>query len=879
LLLALLPALAAAACQHPDAPPPSAGAPADPPAAPSRAEARPPLATREGGTLARSPAGDALYLADEDHGLVRRLALPLDVAARGIELATPGQPAQVLALHDRVLVTVRSEGGAAPAKPAADATASRIPASATGPGLLLAYRPDAQAGLVEEWRVALPEDAWGVAVTPDESTVLVTSAWTHQVSAVDLGSGKKRWSVDVGREPRGVVIRADGAAAYVTHVVGAGVTRIDDLAGPPRVRTVTLHASPLREPSGKALDATNAWAATLSPDGARLFVARHAVGAMGEAAWYGAATVDVLLTGDDTPLAPHREPGLTRAEAPVALAVRGMQNESIAAVPRLPFTTFVVPRAVVYRRSTQTLLVASEGTNQVVELDARALDPTLFVRRTIQIGAGKEKLIPLAASGAGPEGIALSADERLLWVHCRSTNDLVEVRLDEPAEAKATSRTHLADDLLGEPDGRGRRIFHDATDAITSGGMSCAGCHPEGRDDGHVWHEAHFKTRHSDVASTNFLGDPDQAPLEVTRAVGHARQTPMLASRVSAKGPYGWHGESSDLVTRLAESFGLHRWGVGNQGYGAGELIGRAQYLTGFLRHGLVPPPRDAHPETPDEARGRAIFTSSQTRCARCHVPETDYTDRASYPFLPALPTPPRLRGREPARVQDALPRVRGRDRALLPRRQRAHAGGPGGAERRSHGPHEPADPRREGRARRLPEDAMTLRNLLPALVAGALALAIALAPTTDAAARPPPDAGALPRFDAEPFSLEPSSAPTLAEWRTSPPVAVVGELECNAYRVREWLKIHCGALATSSIALLGGSPEGVSFFLVMQPNAPDAPPLGGEAIFPLRRGDRRVIEWSTFGGSYEGPGSPEVKFMLSESWLPGEPSPTIVVG
>ena len=36
--------------------------------------------------------------------------------------------------------------------------------------------------------------------------------------------------------------------------------------------------------------------------------------------------------------------------------------------------------------------------------------------------------------------------------------------------------------------------------------------------------------------------------------VGFPRQTPMLAGRVAARGPYGWHGESADLNAR-----GLYR--------------------------------------------------------------------------------------------------------------------------------------------------------------------------------------------------------------------------------------------------------------------------------------------------------------------------------
>lgn len=83
----------------------------------------------------RAPQDDALYLADEDHAVLRRIPLPVDVSAPPVAIAMPGRPAQVLALDGRVLVTIRD------------------------PGLLLVMRPDPTAGLVEVARVPLPADA------------------------------------------------------------------------------------------------------------------------------------------------------------------------------------------------------------------------------------------------------------------------------------------------------------------------------------------------------------------------------------------------------------------------------------------------------------------------------------------------------------------------------------------------------------------------------------------------------------------------------------------------------------------------------------------------------------------------------------------------
>jgi hypothetical protein len=162
----------------------------------------------------------------------------------------------------------------------------------------------------------------------------------------------------------------------------------------------------------------------------------------------------------------------------------------------------------------------------------------------------------------------------------------------------------------------------------------------------------------------------------------------------------------------------------------------------------------------------------------------------------------------------------------------------------------------------------------------GTLALSAALALRPGASAADPADAGApLPRFDAEAWSDEKTPLPTLAEWKPTTPVALTDPLPsgCNAYRVREWVKVRCSKLRTSTVALLGGSRDGVGLFLDPLRNELESP-QGGEIVFPARRGDRRVFEWSTFGDAYDGPGSPTVAFLISEAWLSGDGAPTLLV-
>jgi DNA-binding beta-propeller fold protein YncE len=571
-----------------------------------------PVGPRQGGALARGVGEEALYVADEDHGVLRRVPLPLSPGGAGTEVTMPGPPAQVVTLPRRVLATIRD------------------------PGLLVVLGAEPGAPLVEMSRVKLPADAWGLAVTADESLALVTSAWTHKVSAVDLRTQAVRWTVDVGREPRGIAIRQDGRSAYVTHLAGAALTRIDELgSSTPTVRRIELPASPLRTPAGKTLGASLGYAIALSPDESLLFAPRHALGAMGDIAWFGAATIDVLVTASDTALAPpHREGlGLLRA------AGEGPAPELM--FPGASLAPFTQPRAVAYRRSTDTLLVAGEGDDRLVELDALAVDPTLSVVATYEVGSERDPALGIANRGAAPGGLVLSDDEATAFVFCRATYDVAAVPLVRHAPRGALTHekppapallVHLADDPLGGDAAIGRRLFYNATDRVMSGGLACAGCHPEGRDDGHVWHEAKFNTE--DGTNVNFVGVSDQVP-EADRIRGVPRRTPMLAGRVRASGPYGWVGESPDLTARMRAGFGLHRWG-GLPKHEPQNLEARALRLAAFLRTGLTPPPREPRDLDPVEQRGKEIFMNDAVQCARCHVPASDYTDRQVYP-LPKL--------------------------------------------------------------------------------------------------------------------------------------------------------------------------------------------------------------------------------------------------
>ncbi len=147
----------------------------------------------------------------------------------------------------------------------------------------------------------------------------------------------------------------------------------------------------------------------------------------------------------------------------------------------------------------------------------------------------------------------------------------------------------------------------------------------------------------------------------------------------------------------------------------------------------------------------------------------------------------------------------------------------------------------------------------------------------TDADAAPPP----LPAFDALPFPDEKSPKPKKEEWKDVSQVSLsagssIGA-SCKAYRLREWIRIRCDSTTTAQIVMRCGNPEDVSMAMDQIPDEWSTFPDGGELVFPLRRGDRRLIEWTGVEFGYKGANSAIPALLISETWLPGEDKPTVI--
>jgi hypothetical protein len=124
----------------------------------------------------------------------------------------------------------------------------------------------------------------------------------------------------------------------------------------------------------------------------------------------------------------------------------------------------------------------------------------------------------------------------------------------------------------------GRSVFH----AQTRISLSCASCHPEGREDGRAWNFAEFGVR----------------------------RTQSLAGHILERAPYHWTGDMASLPILMDDVFAVRMAG--------GALSERQKSALGpWLDRIPAPAPRVGDP--PAIERGRALFESSALGCVSCH--------------------------------------------------------------------------------------------------------------------------------------------------------------------------------------------------------------------------------------------------------------------
>jgi cytochrome c peroxidase len=516
------------------------------------------------GAPSSAPGRLIAYVADADD--TRLYTVDVDDRKEIAATRLKGRPEQVLVLADgRVVVSLRASNAIEVLEPG----------------------ERADAPLDSRCVVDTAAEPVALAATPDDETLLLTSGWSHALTAFDAQSLAARYQVDLPRDPRAVIVSEDGTRAFVAHVVEARMSVVDLGSQAHLARLIDLRAGTNFEGQGaRSLRAgCQGFALTQVADNGdprlasrlvdRVFAPMVSVssGDAPESSGYGSESPSEV--SEVAVVDASAERALTRA-------IRLPQSGTAA-------RECLLPRSASYDDG--ALYVTCLGIDALVKLDARSLDPAHAELTRWRVASG-------------PTGVAIDHDGR---------RALVWSQFDHELEVVATSsQAPPARVALGgsQQDGTkgfalGRQLFHQMGDRrISSDGRACASCHPDGHEDALTW------------------STPDGA-----------RQTPMLAGRLADTAPYGWLGASNALSDHLKKTFER----LGGEGLEEPEVNALVEYIST-----LAPPIERAVPKTTARQRlidqGQRLFESAETGCASCHDAGRAFTDGERHQVLAQPP-------------------------------------------------------------------------------------------------------------------------------------------------------------------------------------------------------------------------------------------------
>jgi mono/diheme cytochrome c family protein len=506
--------------------------------------------TGEGSAVALVRAGDKLlaYVADADSRSLHTVSVD-----DGKELARTrleGSPEQLVVLADgRVAVTVTDAAHVAVLEPGA--------------------HPSSPLAVVCERET--PPEPWGIALSPNDAKLVVSSAWAGALAVLDGRTFALERVVKLARDPRSVLVD-DHGVAYVTHLVGAKLTRLELTKNDSLPSTIDLSAHKA-SPAARLEDLQ---ARRTASQGYALAKMDISPGDKDGASRLLVPMVSVDPGQAERPTSVYYGPpfdGIPK-EAPIVgvLDTRGALGPGVvvlATSDKRYIGECLLPRAAAVRQKTSSLFVACYGIDALLELDARALDPFRVERRRFTLPPGPGGVAVDDATGRAVVFSQMGAAVSVLSLD--SAHDPVTIPLDYHPDPELAAAA------------RGRLLFYRTDDVrISVDGVGCSSCHPDGREDGNTW--------------TTPMGP---------------RQTPMLAGRMAGTAPYGWEGDRATLADYIGNTVTR----LGGKG-----LEPRAQEdLASYLLAMKGPSHRTAQEEQLVQ-RGHQIFTAAEQGCSNCHV-------------------------------------------------------------------------------------------------------------------------------------------------------------------------------------------------------------------------------------------------------------------
>jgi mono/diheme cytochrome c family protein len=532
---------------------------------------------RAGATVVVATQGERTfaYVADEDEQAIHVVDVdrPADKPLASAPLE--GRPAQLLFLPDgRLVVALRDHAQ------------------------LEVLEPTEQGGLEARCAVDTDVEPYGLALTPNDATLLVTHGWGRSLVAMDAKSPTfaRSFEVALPREPRSVVVADDGGRAFVSHTVGGAVSVVDlELK---RVASTPTHMTDevarKTQKMGRSLSSFGfrfgregascqgfALAKTEAPVG-RILAPQVLVDpgdTRQQTSGYGSSESDQAEVSDVAVLdAVSGDVLPTSLEAPSGSLARSMR-----ATDAHDHDECLLPRAAAFDGKTQSLLVACLGLDAVIAYDGLATSPIRAEKRRWPVAAGPTGI---AVEPVKHRAVVWSQFDHAISTFSLEGPELVDEKLQKTPKPE---RIAIPYDPKHQPTmalALGRILFHSVGDTrISHDGRACASCHPDGRDDALTW------------ATPN-----------------GPRRSISLAGRISATAPFSWTGSEHELKEHMGITFERLK---GAGGLKSMELDALAAYV-----EALPPPPLPKRAKDAKATRGQAIFASAAAECSTCHKGE-----------------------------------------------------------------------------------------------------------------------------------------------------------------------------------------------------------------------------------------------------------------
>jgi DNA-binding beta-propeller fold protein YncE len=354
---------------------------------------------------------------------------------------------------------------------------------------------------------AVPPEPYGVALTADRSTLLVSTIADQLLVALDAHTGVEKWRTKLSADPRAISVSPDGTRALVASIGGGGVDEVSL-----ETRVVTPIAFDL------ACDRCDKGPAFARSSGAVVFIDQHrAIAPFQRAVPESIDNLgDSYYGGGRSPVTQHL----------AFLSFTPTRAQSVAQIIANQ------PRSILWDQASDVLLVGGFASDTLLRLQG------LTRGTTTEAENAAADFVLRPRDTCGPDGFARAADDTI-YVWCALSRTIVRI---DPPDPTLTRSHHVLDESkpiatssLSMAEHRGKVLFMAVHDKINGDRtLACTTCHIDGKTDGHSW-----KIRE------------------------HSLQTPMLAGRIAKTAPYKWDGHDKTIRDSVGSTIKrLNGWGL-----------------------------------------------------------------------------------------------------------------------------------------------------------------------------------------------------------------------------------------------------------------------------------------------------------------------------